>query len=486
MSQHYNYTRNFYLFTMTGSLEISQFVELLGSLLSLVSNVFLLVLIHRFSHPEYGSYKILMILMAGLYVVYSAIEVLVMPSYFVFEYNYLLFTTNYINYQAISQYLIITFCATFGAMQMVLAFQFIFRYMSVACSPISRHMFFEGRRHFLWIGATFLYFSNWFIMAILFFKNSGNHNHPKELAVAVEERFGRNISQMAGTLVTYAVMGIIWATLGQLMGSPWTADGQLLGNSWAALGQQMGSSWTADGQLLGIRCAALGQLMGSSWASDRQQMGSRWADPEQQTGRSWAADGQFPQIDDFFYFYFTYFRNYVNENGKVTPNYLHIYLMLYLIACAAVPMTISSICAVKTWHAIRITANMMQKSYRIQKQERQLFFALLIQFSVPFLGNTVPMMLLFLCPALHISTEPYTNYICMAVPFYPLFDAWCTIFIIKDYYRGALKLLGLSQHVKCYSLSGSGTGTAKENRACTVNGGPQNALYSSQSSSQRI
>uniref|UniRef100_A0A8R1HL78 Uncharacterized protein n=1 Tax=Caenorhabditis japonica TaxID=281687 RepID=A0A8R1HL78_CAEJA len=303
MSQHYNYTRNFYLFTMTGSLEISQFVELLGSLLSLVSNVFLLVLIHRFSHPEYGSYKILMILMAGLYVVYSAIEVLVMPSYFVFEYNYLLFTTNYINYQAISQYLIITFCATFGAMQMVLAFQFIFRYMSVACSPISRHMFFEGRRHFLWIGATFLYFSNWFIMAILFFKNSGNHNHPKELAVAVEERFGRNISQMAGTLVTYAQIGSKWAADEQQLGSRWTAPGQLMGNSWAADRQipssrrashvqQMSSSWTADEKQLGSRWAAPRQLMGSSRTADEQFLGSRKAVPRRQTGRSWASYGQ--------------------------------------------------------------------------------------------------------------------------------------------------------------------------------------------------
>lgn len=81
---------------------------------------------------------------------------------------------------------------------------------------------------------------------------------------------------------------------------------------------------------------------------------------------------------------------------------------------------------------------MAQKSRHLQKQERQLFFALLIQFTIPFIGNTVPMLILFFCPALHISTEPYTNYICMPVPFYPIFDALATTFVIKDYYRGIM------------------------------------------------
>lgn len=101
-------------------------------------------------------------------------------------------------------------------------------------------------------------------------------------------------------------------------------------------------------------------------------------------------------------------------------------------------MIISLVCGIKTWLQIRSAIDITDKSKTLQKQERQLFTALLIQFIIPFLGNTVPMLILFACPALHISTEPYTNYISMSVPFYPIFDAIATTFIIKDYYRGVL------------------------------------------------
>ncbi|KAF1753459.1 hypothetical protein GCK72_020016 [Caenorhabditis remanei] len=309
---------------MNSTLELPQYLELAGSALSLFFNVILFYIITKFSRPEYGSYRILMLVMTSLYVVYSAIEVIVLPSYFVFEYNYFLFTTNFIEYQVISQVLIVTFCAVFGCMQVVLAAQFIYRFLSVAGYNYLREKYFKGRRHTVWVFSTVIFFINWFVVAWLIFGNRGDH--PRELAIAVEDRFGRNISDMAFTLVTYA----------------------------------------------------------------------------------------------------------------------------------SIPMTISLFCGIKTWLKIQFTISLAAKSRHLQRQERQLFFALLTQFSIPFLGNTVPMLIVFLCPAFHVSTEPYTNYICMLVPFYPVFDAVATTLIIKDYYRGVLKLLGFSPHSQNSSLSNGG------------------------------
>ncbi|EFO95290.1 hypothetical protein CRE_08767 [Caenorhabditis remanei] len=334
---------------MNSTLELPQYLELAGSALSLFFNVFLFYIITKFSRPEYGSYRILMLVMTSLYVVYSAIEAIVLPSYFVFEYNYFLFTTNFIEYQVISQVLIVTFCAVFGCMQVVLAAQFIYRFLSVAGYNYLREKYFKGRRHTVWVFSTVIFFINWFVVAWLIFGNRGDH--PRELAIAVEDRFGRNISDMAFTLVTYA------------------------------------------------------------------------------------------QIDSI---------------GKLMLKYIDISMILYLIFCASIPMTISLFCGIKTWLKIQFTISLAAKSQHLQRQERQLFFALLTQFSIPFLGNTVPMLILFLCPAFHVSTEPYTNYICMLVPFYPVFDAMATTLIIKDYYRGVLKLLGFSPHSQNSSMSNGG------------------------------
>ncbi|CCD61358.1 Seven TM Receptor [Caenorhabditis elegans] len=323
------------------NLNLSQYLELIGSSLSLLFNLVLLVIIIKFSRPEYGSYKLLMMVMATLYAIYSAIEVIILPSYLVFEYNYLLYTTQFVEYQLLSQILIVTFCSIFACMQVVLSTQFIYRYLSVASFHFLRERYFKGKRHVVWISLTSIFFTNWFLVAWFVY---GNHGvYPKELEEEMFEKFDRNISQMAFTLVSYAKQG---------------------------------------------------------------------------------------------------------ENGKVLPNYLNIAMIVYLLACAMIPMNISLSCGIKTWLKIRSTINMAQKSRHLQKQERQLFFALLIQFTIPFIGNTVPMLILFFCPALHISTEPYTNYICMPVPFYPIFDALATTFVIKDYYRGIMRIFGLSRYIK--------------------------------------
>ncbi|EGT31548.1 hypothetical protein CAEBREN_30321 [Caenorhabditis brenneri] len=325
---------------MHSNLELAQYLELAGSSLSLFFNVLLLYIIYRFSRPEYGSYRILMMVMTSFYVIYSAIEVLVLPSYFVYEYNYFLFTTHMVENQRFSQILIgmsvdlcvqmsdykfpVTFCSVFGCMQVVLAAQFIYRFLSVANFSFLRERYFKGRRHIVWVSATVIFFVNWFMVAWFVFGNRGDH--PKELEEAVEERFGRNVTEMAFTLVSYA----------------------------------------------------------------------------------------------------------------------------------SVPMYISLYCGVKTWLKIQHTISLAQKSRQLQRQERQLFFALLTQFTIPFLGNTLPMLVLFICPALHLSTEPYTNYICMLVPFYPTFDALATTLIIKDYYRGVMRLLGASQYAKSNSTTAQG------------------------------
>ncbi|CAP22563.1 Protein CBR-STR-82 [Caenorhabditis briggsae] len=334
---------------MQSRLELPQYIGLTGSMLSFSCNIFLMYIIGKFSRPEYGSYRILMGVMAGLYVVYSSIDILVLPSYFVFGYNYFLFTTHLVQYQELSQILIVTFCSVFGCIQVVLSVQFIYRYLSVASFNYLREKYFKGRCHIVWVSATTLFFLNWFLVAILVFANHGDH--PKELEEAVMDRFGRNVTDMAFTLVTYA------------------------------------------------------------------------------------------QLD---------------TNGKVQINYKDIVMILYLIFCASIPMTISMICGIKTWLKIQSTISLAQKSRQLQRQERQLFFALLTQFSIPFLGNTVPMLFLFLCPALYISPEPYTNYICILIPFYPVFDAIATTIIIKDYYRGVLKLFGLSQYAQSSSMFSTG------------------------------
>lgn len=64
---------------MHHSLELPQHLELVGSSFSLAVNVFLMYLIYRFSRPEYGSYRMLMLVMTFLYVIYSAIEITVLP-----------------------------------------------------------------------------------------------------------------------------------------------------------------------------------------------------------------------------------------------------------------------------------------------------------------------------------------------------------------------------------------------------------------------
>lgn len=61
------------------NLNLSQYLELIGSSLSLLFNLVLLVIIIKFSRPEYGSYKLLMMVMATLYAIYSAIEVIILP-----------------------------------------------------------------------------------------------------------------------------------------------------------------------------------------------------------------------------------------------------------------------------------------------------------------------------------------------------------------------------------------------------------------------
>ncbi|EGT31536.1 hypothetical protein CAEBREN_30450 [Caenorhabditis brenneri] len=321
---------------MHSNLELAQYLELAGSSLSLFFNVLLLYIIYRFSRPEYGSYRILMLVMTSFYVIYSAIEVLVLPSYFIYEYNYFLFTTHMVENQRFSQILIVTFCSVFGCMQVVLAAQFIYRFLSVANFNFLRERYFKGRRHIVWVSATVIFFVNWFTVAWLVFGNRGDH--PKELEEAVQERFGRNVTEMAFTLVSYA------------------------------------------------------------------------------------------QKD---------------KTGELKVNYIDILMILYLVFCASVPMSISLYCGLKTWLKIQQTISLAQKSRQLQRQERQLFFALLTQFTIPFLGNTLPMLVLFICPALHLSTEPYTNYICMLVPFYPTFDALATTLIIKDYYRGVMRFSGI-------------------------------------------
>ncbi|UMM33146.1 hypothetical protein L5515_006733 [Caenorhabditis briggsae] len=187
---------------MHSRLELPQYIGLTGSMLSFSCNIFLMYIIGKFSRHEYGSYRILMEVMAGLYVVYSSIDILVLPSYFVFGYNYFLFTTHLVQYQELSQILIVTFCSVFGCIQVVLSVQFIYRYLSVASFNYLREKYFKGRRHIVWVSATTLFFLNWFLVAILVFANHGDH--PKELEEAVMDRFGRNVTDMAFTLVTYA------------------------------------------------------------------------------------------------------------------------------------------------------------------------------------------------------------------------------------------------------------------------------------------
>uniref|UniRef100_A0A1I7TXU0 G protein-coupled receptor n=1 Tax=Caenorhabditis tropicalis TaxID=1561998 RepID=A0A1I7TXU0_9PELO len=300
---------------MYNNLELPQYLELAGSTLSLFFNMTLLFIIGKFSRPEYGSYRVLMMAMTSLYVIYSSIEILVLP-------------------------------VIFGCMQVVLCVQFIYRFLSIANNNYLRDRYFKGRRHVVWVTATVLFFLNWFTVAWLVFGNQGDH--PKELEEAVKERFGRDMNSMAFTLVTYAQK---------------------------------------------------------------------------------------------------------KENGAFKIKFIDITMILYLLFCASIPMTISLVCGAKTWWKIRTTISLVQKSFQLQRQERQLFFALLTQFTIPFLGNTLPMLVLFLCPALHISTEPYTNYICMLIPFYPVFDALATTFIIKDYYRGVLKMFGVYRIAHTTSLA---------------------------------
>lgn len=61
------------------NLNLSQYLELIGSSLFLFFNMIMLIIIQKLSRPEYGSYKILMMVMTSLYVAYSAIEILVLP-----------------------------------------------------------------------------------------------------------------------------------------------------------------------------------------------------------------------------------------------------------------------------------------------------------------------------------------------------------------------------------------------------------------------
>ena len=249
---------------MNSTLELPQYLELAGSALSLFFNVILFYIITKFSRPEYGSYRILMLVMTSLYVVYSAIEVIVLPvrrersnsqkkirCYFTEllcfwvqlfsvhnEFNRISSdlpsvdrlveilwliriygnesrkfswkrVIKWSSTQKVQQtakrvdWFSVTFCAVFGCMQVVLAAQFIYRFLAVAGYNYLREKYFKGRRHTVWVFSTVIFFINWFVVAWLIFGNRGDH--PRELAIAVEDRFGRNISDMAFTLVTYAV-----------------------------------------------------------------------------------------------------------------------------------------------------------------------------------------------------------------------------------------------------------------------------------------
>lgn len=63
--------------------------------------------------------------------------------------------------------------------------------------------YFKGKRHIVWVSATILFFLNWFLVAWFVYGNYGVY--PKELEDEIFERFDKNISQIAFTLVSYAV-----------------------------------------------------------------------------------------------------------------------------------------------------------------------------------------------------------------------------------------------------------------------------------------